>query len=94
MIDEKNLTMVHPYTGNMFDACIKVVNIRWDLDEEEEYLRQDLPTEKLVWLTYIDTEENVNDLFNSRIADELSYYTGWCVDSFDIEVIIQVKCKE
>lgn len=94
MIDEKNLTMAHPYTGNMFDACIKVVNIRWDLDEEEEYMRLDLPTEKLVWLTYVDTEENVNDLFNSRITDELSEYTRRRVDSFDIEAIIQVKCNE
>lgn len=93
MISAKDLAMVHPYTGKTFDACIKVVNIRWDLDEQDEDQRQYLLTEMLVRTTYEDTEEGVEELFDDKIADYLSNETGWCVEHFDIEAIIQVEDK-
>ena len=93
MISAKDLAMVHPYTGKTFDVCIKVVNIRWDLDEQDEDQRQYLLTEMLVRTTYEDTEEGVEELFDDKIADCLSNETGWCVEHFDIEAIIQVEDK-
>ena len=94
MISARNLTMVHPYTGKTFDACIKVVNIHWDLDGDDEDMRQHLPTEMLVRTTYEDTEEGVDELFCDKITECLSDETGWCVDHFDVDAIIQVECKE
>lgn len=91
MVNEKYLSMVHPYTGKTFDVCIKVVNIRWDLDKQDEDQRQYLPTEMLVRTTYKDTEEGVDELFDDEIAQYLSDKTGWCVDHFDVEAIIQVE---
>ena len=93
MISAKDLAMVHPYTGKTFDACIKVVNIRWDLDEQDEDQRQYLPTEMLVRNTYEDTEEGVEELFDDKIVDCLTSETGQYVEHFDIESIIKVEYK-
>lgn len=93
MINAKELAMLHPYTGKTFDVCIKVVNICWDLDKQDEDQRQYLPTEMLVRTTYEDTEEGVEELFDDKIVDCLSNETGWCVDHFDVETIIQVEHK-
>jgi len=69
---------------------IKVIDIEWDTDGDEEVLAA-LPTEIVVDFADIDwldrtpddvTEENSND-----IADYLSDQYGFCVNGFDYQTL-------
>lgn len=69
---------------------IKVIDIEWDTDGDEEVLAA-LPTEIVVDFADIDwldgTPDDVTEDNSSDIADYLSDQYGFCVNSFDYQTI-------
>lgn len=67
-------------------AHIKVTNIDWDVnDEEDEFTDKDLDLPGIVILTLKDV--NDDDDMDDIIADRLSDKYGFCVNSFEWEEI-------
>ena len=56
---------------------LKITNIVWDFDEGEEGSFTELPDNVII-------EDSIEE---EEIADYLSDNYGWCVESFDVEVI-------
>lgn len=66
---------------------MKIKNIKWDIEEEDKYYTEYLPTELDINLDEINLEdiENEDELY-SAVGDYLSDLYGYCHYDFEIEL--------